>query len=158
MPFGLTYRSLCGKNHRSISFLIIRAPFGIAAQAHSALHRIITDAAQFCNTKKSPKRDFLVDGFFSSRGNTGLPIQTDGCHCCLGRFCTDPCRCVRSSHLAENPAVRRGDAFDGKDGAVRIESQIGGRNAGKHLAFSDRIGYDRLDRCFARTARSMISI
>ena len=51
MPFGLTFRSLCDKNHRSTTFLIFRAPFGNAAQAHSALYRIINDAARFCNTR-----------------------------------------------------------------------------------------------------------
>ncbi|MBR2644068.1 MAG: endo-1,4-beta-xylanase [Clostridia bacterium] len=50
MPFGLTYRSLSGKDHRSTPFLIFRTPFKSAAQAHSAPQTIINDAASFDNT------------------------------------------------------------------------------------------------------------
>ena len=73
------------------------SPFAIVLPPFSDAERKAGVLCCIPEKKKVPEKGlFNVDGFFSSRGNTGPLIQTGGCRNCRGRFCRDPIRCVRS--------------------------------------------------------------
>lgn len=95
----LKYRSSFSKADSGILHISgqYASPFAIVLPPFSDAERKAGVLCCIPEKKKVPEKGlFNVDGFFSSRGNTGPLIQTGGCRNCRGRFCRDPIRCVRS--------------------------------------------------------------